>query len=306
MSVAYQAWDLAAASEGRFVLGLGAQVKAHITRRFSMHWDNPVAQMREYLEALHAIFAAFQHDVPLDHRGRYCAHSLLTPAFNPGPLPDGHAPQIALAAVGAAMTRGRRRAVLGGLPAPLHDHPVHRHRHLPALVEGRDRAVSEKPLPWRLGHLMLAIGDNAEEQAAATERVRKQPAFYGSTPAYVEVLRSIGYENLQPELLTLSKHGRWDDMSALFDDDLMERFAFRGTLEELPQKIAHRYAGRVDRVASYFPLPDYPEERISAFLSAARAAAERPVAVIPSWSRTTFCASPTPSSCSAIGTPNVS
>ena len=281
MSVAYQSWDLAAASGGRFILGLGTQVRAHITRRFSMPWhDKPVAQMREYVQALHAIYAAWQRDQPLDFRGEYYAHTLMTPVFNPGPLPEGHQPPIALAAVGKAMTR-----LAGELCDGLFLHPFTHAKYLdelalPALADGT-RQVPGKRLPWIFSYTFLAVGDDEREQDQAEQRIRKQLAFYASTPSYAEVLRSLGQEQLGTELLALSRQGRWDEMTALVEPAFLSQFMLRGTLEELPEQIARRYTGRADRVASYFPLPDYEQGRLADFATAVRKAGQQARDAVP-------------------------
>jgi probable F420-dependent oxidoreductase len=276
MSVAYQSWDLAAASQGRFILGLGAQVRAHVTRRFSMPWHQPVAQMREYVQALRAIYAAWQDGVPLDFRGDHYAHTLMTPVFDPGPLPAGHQPAVALAAVGAAMTRLAGELCDGVFLHPFTHAGFVDQVTLPALAEGAARAtgVADKDRPWIFSYMFLVVGDTEHEQLLAEARIRKQLAFYASTPAYAQVLRTLGAQDLQPELQRLSKLGRWDEMSTLIEPDLLGRFVLRGTLEELPAQIAGRYAGRADRVASYYPLPDYDDGRLADFATAVRKAAD--------------------------------
>lgn len=269
MSMAYQAWDLAAATKGRFILGLGTQVKAHITRRFSMPWDRPGPQIRDYLHALGAIFQSFQAGEPLEYAGTHYSHSLLTPMFNPGSLPEGQQPQVALAAVGQTMT-----GIAGELCDGVLFHPFTNVEYidsvsLPALRSGAASAGRASE-PWKFAYLFLIVGDDDQEQLVAERQVRKQVAFYASTPAYHEVLDVIGYPDLQPELQQLSKQGRWDDMADRISDDLLDHFALRGTLEELPAGIASRYVGRADRLASYFPLPDYEPGRITEFVESVR------------------------------------
>jgi probable F420-dependent oxidoreductase len=276
MTLAYQAWDLARVSGGRFVLGLGTQVKAHITRRFSMPWDRPGPQMRDYVQALRAIFHSFQTGEPLDHHGTHYQHTFLTPLFNPGPLPDGHQPQISLAVVGDTMT-----AIAGELFDGVMLHVFTNTAYIesvtiPALEAGAARA-GRSDRPWRQAYFFAIVGDTEAEQEASMRAIRKQLAFYGSTPNYVEVLRAVGCEDIQPELLQLSKQGRWDDMARVMTDDIVDHFAVRGTLEELPGQLAARFAGRVDRLGSYYPLPDYDPDRISDFISTVRDRCTRPV-----------------------------
>jgi len=268
MSVAYQAWDLAEASQGRFVLGLGTQIKAHIERRFSMPWHEPVGQMRDYIWALRAIFAAWQEGTPLAFEGQYYSHKLMTPVFDPGPLPQGHQPSVALAVVGEALTRLAGEACDGViLHAFTNSHYIDE-VSLPALDEGVARAPG-KERPWIMSGTFFVTGDTEEEEAESEARARKQLAFYASTPAYIEVLRVIGQEELQRELLPLSKQGRWDEMAELFDPQVADHFLLRGTLEELPDQIVRRFHGRADRIFPYFPLPDhYEPERVSDFIEA--------------------------------------
>jgi probable F420-dependent oxidoreductase len=269
MSLAYQAWDLASASEGRFVLGLGTQVKAHISRRFSMPWDRPGPQMRDFVTALRAVFHSFQTGEPLSYKGTHYEHTFLTPLFNPGPLPEGHQPQVSLAVVGDTMS-----ALAGELFDGVIYHAFTNTDYIdavtiPALRRGADRA-GRTELPWRQTFMLMIVGDTEEEQEECARKVRKQVAFYASTPNYIEVLEAVGCEGIQPELLQLSKQGRWDDMATLMTDDVLDHFALRGTLEEIPDQIASRFAGRVDRIGSYFPLPDYEPDRLAEFISAAR------------------------------------
>jgi probable F420-dependent oxidoreductase len=268
MSVAYQAWDLAEASRGRFVLGLGTQIKAHIQRRFSMPWHEPVAQMRDYIQALRAIFATWQDGAPLAFEGDYYSHNLMTPVFNPGPLPEGHQPSIALAVVGGALTRLAGEACDGVILHAFSNSHYVDDVTLPALDEGVARSPG-KDRPWIMSGTFLVTGDTEEEQEASEARARKQLAFYASTPAYVEVLRVLGQEELQRELLSLSKQGRWDEMAELFEPQVADHFILRGTLEELPEQIIRRFHGRADRIFPYFPLPDsYEPERVSDFIAA--------------------------------------
>lgn len=273
MSVAYQAWDLADASQGRFILGLGTQVKAHIERRFSMPWHKPVSQMREYIQALRAIFAAWQEGAPLAFDGEYYSHTLMTPVFNPGPLPEGHQPSIALAAVGEGLTRLAGEACDGVfLHAFSHSRYIDEVT-LPALEEGAARSPG-KERPWILSGTFFVVGDTEEELAASEARARKQLAFYASTPAYIEVLRVIGQEELHRALLPMSKQGRWDEMAELIEPSIADHFILRGTLEELPEQIVRRFHGRADRIFPYFPLPDYEPERVSDFIKAVHKADE--------------------------------
>jgi probable F420-dependent oxidoreductase len=273
MSVAYQAWDLADASRGRFILGLGTQVRAHIERRFSMPWHKPVGPLREYIQALRAIFAAWQEGAPLAFEGDYYSHTLMTPVFNPGPLPEGHQPSIALAVVGPGLTRLAGEACDGVFLHAFSNSRYIDEVSLPALEEGAARSPGKKR-PWIYAATFFVVGDTEEDLAASEARARKQLAFYASTPAYIEVLRVLGQEELHHELLPMSKQGRWDEMAELIEPSIADHFMLRGTIEELPEQIVRRFHGRADRVGSYFPLPDYEPERLSDFIKAVHKAGE--------------------------------
>jgi probable F420-dependent oxidoreductase len=267
MSVAEAAWDLADATGGRFVLGLASQVKPHITRRYSMPWARPVGQMREFVLALRHIFDVFQHGGPLDFRGEHYAHTLLHPMFNPGPITHPDVP-IGLGGVGRGMT---------GLAGELGDgYLLHAFTNLafqdavtrPALAEGLARSGRARSDLWVFGYLMLITGDTEEEQARAAEGIRAQIAFYASSPMYLEVLEAIGCGALQGDLHQLAKQGRWDEMPALVSDDVLDHFALRGTLEELPERILARYGGRYDRAAPYLRLHATDPDRLADFVAA--------------------------------------
>ena len=270
MSVAMQAWELQRASRGRFVLGLATQVKPHITRRFSMPWDAPVARMREFVEALRHIFETFQGEHPLDFPGRFYRHTLLHPMFNPGPIEHPRIP-IGLGGVGPQLT---------ALAGELGDHYLlHAFTNiayqdrvtLPALERGLATSGRGREDISVFGYLMLIAGDTEEEQARAAATIRSQISFYASSPMYREVLDAIGCAELQVDLAALVKQGRWDELPDLVDDDVLDHFALRGTLEELPALIRARYGGYYDRAVPYLPLGEPDEDRLAAFCSAVMA-----------------------------------
>lgn len=266
MSVAYLAWDLAAMSEGRFVLGLGSQIQAHIERRFSMEWSPPVDRMRDFLLALDAIFTSWREGTRLDYRGEHYQHTLMTPVFTPHhhelPIPT------MIAAVGARMTElGGELCdglLLHGMTTTAYLDQV----TLPAVerglaTSGRRRDSIELYIP-----LFLVMGDTDEEIEQVAAKTREQIAFYASTPAYAKVLESVGYENLQPELQQLSRDGRWGEMGDLIDQRLFDEIALTGTPEEMPALCKARFGGRADRVSSYYGWPTDDADRLRAILSA--------------------------------------
>lgn len=247
MTLATVANDLHRASGGRFVLGLGSQIQAHIEKRFSMPWSAPAARMREMIAAIRAIWSSWNDGAPLDFRGRYYQHTLMTPFFSPGANPHG-APPIYLAAVGPKMT-----AVAGAEADGLFIHPFTTRRYLdevtmPALeaamsAAGRERAAVTTCLP-----AFVVVGRDDAELDAAALRARRQISFYASTPAYRPVLEQHGWGHLQGEFNAMSKQGRWEDMAAAVDDEILQTFAAIGRPDEVAAELRRRYDGIVDRL----------------------------------------------------------
>lgn len=253
-TLAQTAWDLAAFSKGRFWLGLGSQVRAHIVKRFSMPWEAPVAQMREQILALRAIWDAFQNGTRLKFEGKYYRHTLLTPFFNPGPIDHPQIP-IGLAAVGEKMT-----ALAAELAEFVVLHPFTNKEYLdqttmPSIRRGLEQAGRDAESFTVLGSLFAITGDE-QQQEALDQLVRRQISFYGSTPAYRGVLEAIGQSELAEELHKLSRQGEWKTMAGLVSDELLARFAVRGSQEELPRLVAERFDGYYDRVMLAVPLLD--------------------------------------------------
>jgi probable F420-dependent oxidoreductase len=252
MTLAAQAYDLHALSEGRFHLGLGSQIKAHVERRFSMPWTSPAARMRELVLAIRAIWASWQDRTPLRFEGRHYTHTLMTPFFDPGPNPFGTAP-IWLGGVGPRMTEVAGEVADGFLVHPfctsrsLHDVT------LPALERGRQRREDPSaPVQVSLP-VMVATGADDASMAVAVAAVRAQIAFYGSTPAYRVVLAAHGWEDLQPLLQERTRAGDWAGMAELVHDDLLEAVAIVAPPDAVAPAIAERYGGLLDRVALNAP-----------------------------------------------------
>ena len=264
MTVANVAWDLQGYSGGRFRLGLGSQVQAHIEKRFSMPWSHPAARMREYLAALHAIWDSWQNGSRLDFRGDFYSHTLMTPFFNPGPCEFGP-PPLFLAAVGEKMTE-----VAGEMADGLFVHGFCTERYLreyvlPTVRRGQERRAS--PRPFEIAYpAFVVMGATEAELAKASEGVRKQIAFYGSTPAYRKVLELHGWGDLQTELNRLSKEGEWDAMGGLIDDDVLRAFAVVGSAAEVAFGLQQRYGDVVDRISLYLPY-DAPPAQVAELTS---------------------------------------
>lgn len=247
MNAAVIANDLNRLSNGRFVLGLGSQIKPHITKRFSMPWSDPAARMREFVLAVRAIWESWNEGTPLAFRGEYYRHTLMTPMFDQGPNQDGD-PRIFVAAVGPAMTAVAGEVADGlmahGFTTPSYLREVTMHNLAKGLERsGRSRGDVEVTIP-----IMTAIGSDESELAPQISAVRQQLAFYGSTPAYRGVLEHHGWGDVGDELNRLSKQGEWVAMGDLISDDMLAEFAVVGDIDSVRKEILNRFGGVVDRV----------------------------------------------------------
>ncbi len=266
MTLAVVANDLQTLSKGRFVLGLGSQIKPHIEKRYSMPWSHPAARMRELVLAMRAIWASWADGSRLFFRGEFYRHTLMPPLFDPGPNPYG-TPRVFLAAVGPRMTE-----VAGEVADGLLVHGFTTERYLrevtfPALERGlaassRSRADIEVSLPG-----MVATGTTDAELDASARAVRAQLAFYGSTPAYRPVLELHGWGNLAAELHALSRRGAWEAMADLIDDEVLETFAVVAPPADVPRRVVERFGEVVDRFTVYTPGAEH-DDRFAALVPA--------------------------------------
>lgn len=268
MTTAYNAWDLAAASEGRFVLGMGTQVKAHIERRFAMPWSDPVDRMRDYVGALRAIFHCWRTGERLAYEGPYYRHTLMNPVFTP-PRHD-HAIPIAVAAVGPRMTELAGEVCDGVILHGMTTVAYLDGTTLPALERGLTASGRRRDDVFVSLPVFMVMGDTDEELAVQRAKAVDQIAFYASTPAYRPVLDSIGYGDLQPELQALTRANRWSEMGSLIDDTLFDAIAFTGAPEDMPRLVRERLGSRIDRTSSYFGWPEMEPERLAAILEGFR------------------------------------
>lgn len=256
--LAHAAHDLHVLSGGRFRLGLGSQIRAHVERRYSAEFDHPAARMREYVLAVKAIQRSWQTGEPLDFRGRFTTHTLMPPLFSPGPIPYGP-PPVLVAGVGPLMTAVAGEVADGYLIHPFNSPASVAGTTLPALdrglaAGGRTRAELE------ICHqFIVGTGRDDTELAAARSAVRTMLAFYGSTAAYRPVLDAEGHGHLQPELRERTRAGLWADLSEAFPDELVDRIAIVGAPEEVAGAIRERAGDLADRVALCFPSPPAPE-----------------------------------------------
>jgi probable F420-dependent oxidoreductase len=276
MSTALLAHDLQALTGGRFVLGLGTQVKAHITRRFSMPWSQPASRLREYVQAVRAIWSAWESGDRLDFAGEFYTHTLMPPTFVPEPQPFGR-PPILLAGVGPALTEVAGEVADGFLPHGFTTERYLRAVTRPALQRGRARADDPDAPITVFGAPMIVTGRSEPDQDAAAAVVRAQIAFYGSTPAYRAILELHGWGDLGADLHALSRAGRWAEMPALIDDDVLNAFAVVAPPERVVVELDRRFAGLFDRITLSLPYA-IDDEVLEAIAAGVRAL--RPVGVM--------------------------
>lgn len=252
-TLAYTAWDLAQASGGRFMLGLGTQVKAHVQRRFGMPWPaSVVGKLREQITAIRTFWQTWQTEEKLNFNGEYYKLNLMTPFFNPGPIDHPDIP-IYIAGVNTGLAR-----LAGETADGFHVHPFHTLRYvnevlLPAIEQGATKA-GRRRADIKLSTSAFVVTTPEEDQF-----IRQQIAFYASTPSYRSVMALHGWEDVAKELSTLVARGKWGEMPALIDDDMLRSFAVIADIADLPAALTEKYRGLVDRLGLYIPF--VPEER---------------------------------------------
>ena len=250
MSIAYVAHDLNYAAKGRFILGLGSQIQPHITKRFSMPWSNPAARMREFIQALHTIWRAWCSSERLAFRGEFYRHTLMTPFFTPENVEYG-APRVFLAAVGPLMTEVAGEVADGLIVHPFTTPEYLRTVTLPALERGFEKFGQNREQFEISIQPLIATGRDLKEIEKEKKEVKQQLAFYGSTPAYRPVLDSVGAGTLQERLNTLSKQGKWTEMGALFDDEILGHFALVAEPQNIATELRAKFGNQVDRSSLY-------------------------------------------------------
>jgi len=257
MSLAYQANDLQLLSSGRFILGLGTQVKAHVERRFNMPWSRPAARMREMVQALKEIWRCWESGDKLSFEGEFYQHTLMVPTFSPGANPHGP-PPIYVAGVGPLMTQVAAEVGEGLFVHPFHSPASLASLTLPAVDKGLQLAGRQRQDFSIAAQVITATGLNEEQLQAAEFSARNQIAFYGSTPAYLPVLEAHGWEAFQPEAHRLSREGKWEELAGLVDDKMLHTFAVVGEPAAVAAQIKQRFEGQVERVSPviYSASPD--------------------------------------------------
>jgi probable F420-dependent oxidoreductase len=262
MTLASTAHDLNSFSQGRFVLGLGSQIRPHITKRFSMPWSQPAARMREFILAMRAIWACWHDGEKLDFRGEFYKHTLMTPMFTPKDVAHG-APRVSLAAVGPLMTEVAGEVADGVIAHAFTTEKYLREVTLPALERGFARSGRKREDFEITCPVFVVSGADDERFEASRRAVAQQIAFYGSTPAYRPVLELHGWGEMQSELNTMSKQGKWVEMGQLITDDVLDTFAVVGRPGEIAPKLLARYGGVVDQWMGTFAAGS-PEQEVEA------------------------------------------
>ena len=258
MNLAMVANDLQLLSHGRFILGLGSQIKPHITKRYSMPWSHPAARMRELILAMRAIWRAWHEGEKLEFRGEFYTHTLMTPFFDPGANPFG-TPPVLLAAVGELMAEVAGEVGDGLLVHGFTTERYLRERSLPALERGAAKAGKTRADLQVSYPGFVVTGTTDEERETAANAVKSQIAFYASTPAYRPVLELHGWGDLQPELNRLTKDGGWDKMGDLITDEILETFAIVADLDDVAARVKERFGGLIDRFSFYTPYKVEPD-----------------------------------------------
>ncbi|CAA0095979.1 putative protein [Halioglobus japonicus] len=250
--LAYQSWDLHKFSKGKFLLGLGSQIKTHIEKRFGCEFSRPAARMREHILATKAFFDCWQDGTRLDFQGEFTRHTLMTPMFNAGPNPYGK-PPILLGALGPKMTEVAGEVADGIIMHPFNNQAFIEQHALPAVRKGLAKADKpESEFIMSLG-AMIATGENEEDMKAAKASIKGLLGFYASTPAYIPPMDAIGYADLQLEANRLTKEGKWEQLAALIDDTFFEAFCIYDEPQNIAARVAEKYGSLPDRLSLYTP-----------------------------------------------------
>jgi probable F420-dependent oxidoreductase len=251
MSLAYTCWDLAALSKGRFILGLGTQVKAHNERRFSVPWGPPIPRLREVIDSLRAIWHSWATGEKLNYRGQHYTFTLMTPFFTPPrhtyPIP------VYIAGVNTGLCR-----LAGECCDGFHVHPLHSTDYLdrvvlPAIAEGARSAGRERSDITVCGSVFVVTGFDDAQTALLRELVRQQISFYASTPSYRVIFETHGWQDTAVELSALAARKQWGSMPSLITDEMIGAFAVVAPPDEVGRQALARYKGRLDRITFYLP-----------------------------------------------------
>ena len=248
MNLANIGYDLQVLTEGRFILGLGSQVRPHIEKRFSSQWSRPARRMREMIMAIRAIWDCWEGKGDLKFEGEFYRHTLMIPAFNPGPNPFGR-PPIYAGGFGPKMVEVAGEVADGFIAHPFNTRKSLKELTLTALESGLAKSGRSRDEISVICATIIATSDTEEGLAKVKQILRGQLAFYGSTPAYRSTLECHGWGDLHPELNALSKQGRWDEMAGLIEDEILEEIAVVGPRESIADMLRERLRGIADGVS---------------------------------------------------------
>ncbi len=250
---AMSAWTLQRLSQGRFILGLGTQVKGHIQRRFGVPWSAPGPWMREYVQAVRAVWDCWQNGTPLDFHGQHYDLTLMVPLFNPGPIEHPHIP-IHLAAVNPYMCQIAGEVADGMRPHPICTRNYLQDVMLPAIRKGAGKAGRSADRLEVCASPLLITGPNEEALEQRRRNVRARISFYASTRTYRAVFEHHGWGDLVPELSLLSRQQRWEEMPQQITDDMLETIAVVGTYDHIAERVWKRYEGLATRIEFSIPV----------------------------------------------------
>ena len=255
MTLANIGHDLNAYSKGRLTIGLGSQIRPHITKRFSMPWSKPASRMSEFIRAMRAIWDCWYEGKPLDFRGEFYTHTLMTPMFTPTNVEYGP-PRVALAAVGPRMTEVAAEVADGVIAHAFTTRRYMEEVTLPAILRGLERSGRSRDAFEVSCPVFVVSGADDEARAASKSATRQQIAFYGSTPAYRPVLEMHGWGDLQEELNRLSKQGKWVEMGERITDEILDEFAIVAEPGDVGPRLRARFGQAIDTWLCTFELPD--------------------------------------------------
>ena len=261
MTLAYAAWDMQSVSNGRFILGLGSQVKGHIERRFGMKWESPEPKMKEVIMSLKSIWNTWQNGERLDFQGRFFKLDLMTPFFNPGPIEHPRIP-IYVAGVNRGMYQ-----LAGERGDGLHVHPLHTLKYLrqvmsPAVSRGLAIAGRERREVKVAASVFAAVGEDESEIRSVRNAYRSQIAFYASTRTYRNLMEFHGWGDVCDRLHDHSVKGEWNRMEAEITEEMLDEFVVEGTWGEIGRKIREKYGDVLDSVRLYLPFDGDPNWKV--------------------------------------------
>jgi probable F420-dependent oxidoreductase len=247
---AHLAWDLAVLTEGRFLLGLGTQVKGHIERRYGLAWESPGPRLRDYIQAMRAIWDCWQHGTPLNYQGQFYSHTLMTPFFNPGPIAHPRVP-VHIAGVQPYMCHLAGELCDGFQVHPFHSVTYLQEVVLPNVEAGLKAGGRTRADICLASSVFIVTGSSQRELDSAARSVKSQIGFYASTRNYRVILECHGWGQVARDLTRKSIEGDWEAMASLVTDEMLEAFAVVGTSAEIPLKLRRRYTGLLDRLSVY-------------------------------------------------------